>query len=83
MEGFRWLPVLPLLSITRIESVLGAPVSPPGTQPSFPEPLEKYHDEQTPRLVAKLIQRVQIEPINLVGTLLKTPAVISLRLKFG
>jgi hypothetical protein len=37
---------------------------------NFPKPLEDYHDDQTPGLVQKLVNRVLVEPFNLVGTLI-------------
>jgi hypothetical protein len=62
--------VLLLLSVGQIESVLAAPASPSGAKPRFPKPVEEYHDEQIPGITAKLVQRIQAEPFNLVGTLI-------------
>jgi hypothetical protein len=69
MKGFYWLLILLLLSVGQIESVQAAPASPNGAEPRFPKPVEEYHDEQIPGITAKLVQRIQAEPFNLVGTL--------------
>ena len=45
-------------------------------RPHFPKPVEEYHDEQTPGIMAKLLQRIQAEPFNLVGTLIFLGAII-------
>ena len=70
MKGFYWLLILLLLSVGQIESVQAAPASPSGAEPPFPKPMEEYHDEQIPGITAKLVQRIQAEPFNLVGTLI-------------
>jgi hypothetical protein len=43
---------------------------------SFSETVEEYHDEQIPGVIAKLVQRIQAEPFNLVGTLIFLGAII-------
>jgi Putative Na+/H+ antiporter len=45
-------------------------------QTHFPKPLEDYHDDQTPGLVQKLVNRVLVEPFNLVGTLIFLCAIV-------
>ena len=42
----------------------------PHAQTNFPKSLEDYHDDQIPGLVQKLVNRVLVEPFNLVGTLI-------------
>ena len=76
MKNLYWLLIILLLSVGQIESVQAAPVSPSGAKPSFPKPVEEYHDEQIPGITAKLIQRIQAEPFNLVGTLIFLGAII-------
>src|SRR6516225_11080757 len=76
MKNFLWLLIVLLLSIVQIESLQAAPVSPSGAKPSFPKPVEEYHDEQTYGITAKLIQRIQAEPFNLVGTLIFLGAIL-------
>src|SRR5208282_411936 len=70
MKGFYWLLILLLLSVGQIESVQAAPASPSGAEPRFPKPTEVHSDEQIPGITAKLVQRIQAEPFNLVGTLI-------------
>ena len=70
MKGFYWILILLMLSVGKIESVQAAPASPSGAAPLFPKPVEDYHDEQIPGIRAKLVQRIQAEPFNLVGTLI-------------
>jgi Na+/H+ antiporter NhaD/arsenite permease-like protein len=43
---------------------------------NFPKPLEEYHDDQTPGLFKKLIDRVKVEPFNLVGTIIFICAIV-------
>src|ERR1700722_17610098 len=43
---------------------------------NFPKPLEEYHDDQTPGLFKKLIDRVKVEPFNLVGTIIFIFAIV-------
>jgi hypothetical protein len=76
MKDFYWLLILLVLSIGQIESVRAAPASPTGAEPSFPKPLEEYHDEQVSGITAKLVQRIQAEPFNLVATLIFLAAII-------
>ena len=76
MKGFYWILILLLLSVGQIESVQAAPASPSGAEPRFPKPVEEYHDEQFPGIAAKLVQRIQAEPFNLVGTLIFLGAII-------
>src|SRR5271165_4288369 len=76
MKGFHWLLILLLLSVGQIESIQAAPASPSGAEPRFPKPMEEYHDEQIPGITAKLVQRIQAEPFNLVGTLIFLGAII-------
>ena len=76
MKGFYWILILLLLSVGQIESVQAAPASPSGAAPVFPKPVEDYHDEQIPGIMAKLVQRIQAEPFNLVGTLIFLGAII-------
>jgi hypothetical protein len=45
-------------------------------QVSFPKPLEDYHDDQVPRLLQKLINRVRVDPFNLIGTLIFCCAIL-------
>jgi hypothetical protein len=42
----------------------------------FPKPVEEYHDEHIRGITAKLVQRIQAEPFNLVGTLVFLGAII-------
>jgi hypothetical protein len=72
MKDFYWLLILLLLVVGQVESVQAAPASPSGAEPRFPKPVEEYHDEQVPGIRAKLVQRIQAEPFNLVGTLRET-----------
>src|SRR6516162_2214974 len=76
MKDFAWLLIVLLLSLVQIESVQAAPISPTGTGPRFPKPVEEYHDEQIPSITGKLIQRIQAEPFNVVGTLIFLGAII-------
>jgi Putative Na+/H+ antiporter len=76
MKSFYWLLILLLLLIGPIESVQAAPASPSGAEPPFPKPVEEYHDEQIPGIIAKLAYRIQAEPFNLVGTLIFLGAII-------
>ena len=46
------------------------------TKQPTPKPVEDYHDEQIPGIMAKLVQRIQAEPFNLVGTLIFLGAII-------
>ena len=70
------LLVLLLLSLGQIEAGLAAPPEASGANPEFPKPLEEYHDEQTTDVPAKLAHRIQVEPFNLVGTLIFLAAII-------
>jgi hypothetical protein len=76
MKGLYWILIFLLLSVGQIESVQAAPASPSGAAPLFPKPVEEYHDEQIPAITAKLVQRIQAEPFNLVGTLIFLGAII-------
>jgi hypothetical protein len=76
MKGIYWILILLLLSVGQIESIQAAPASTSGAAPAFPMPVEDYHDEQTPGITAKLVQRIQAEPFNLVGTLIFIGAII-------
>jgi hypothetical protein len=76
VKSFYWLLILLLVSVGHIESVEAAPASPNGAEPHFPKPVEEYHDDQTPGITAKLLQRIQAEPFNLVGTLIFLGAII-------
>src|SRR5271163_1023288 len=76
MKGFYWILILLLLSVGQIESVQAAPASSSGAAPAFPMPVEDYHDEQITGITAKLVQRIQAEPFNLVGTLIFIGAII-------
>jgi hypothetical protein len=76
LKGFYWILILLLLSVGQIESIQAAPSSPSGAAPPFPKPVEEYHDQQVSGLVAKLVQRIQVEPFNLVGTLIFVGAII-------
>jgi len=76
MKDFAWLLIVLLLSVGQIESVLAAPALPSGAEPRFPKPVEEYHDEQIPGIAAKLVRRIQVEPFNLVGTLIFLGAII-------
>jgi hypothetical protein len=77
MKSFHWLLIVLLLSVGQIESAQTAPASRSGAESRFPKPVEEYHDEQTPGIItAKLVQRIQAEPFNLVGTLIFLGAII-------
>jgi hypothetical protein len=77
MKWFYWLLILLLLlSVGQIESIPAAPALPRGTKPDFAKPVEQYHDEQIPGITAKLVHRIQTEPINLVRTLIFLGAMI-------
>jgi hypothetical protein len=76
MKGFCRLLLLLLLLVGQIESVQAAPPSQGGAESRFPMPVEEYHDEQIPGIAAKLVHRIQAEPINLVGTLIFLGAII-------
>jgi hypothetical protein len=76
MKGFYSILILLLLSIGQIDSVQAAPPVPSGVGPLFPKPVEDYHDEQIAGIAAKLVQRIQAEPFNLVGTLILLGAII-------
>ena len=43
---------------------------------NFPKSLEEYHDDETPGLFQKLIGRVQVDPFNLVGTVIFLCAIL-------
>jgi putative Na+/H+ antiporter len=70
------LLVLLLLSLGQIEAGLAAPPEAGSANPEFPKPLEEYHDEQTTDVPEKLAHRIQVEPFNLVGTLIFLAAII-------
>ena len=70
------IELVTMLYQAAIESVQAAPASPSGAEPRFPKPMEEYHDEQIPGITAKLVQRIQAEPFNLVGTLIFLGAII-------
>src|SRR5260221_2217257 len=76
MKNFYWLLIVLLLSVGQIESAQAAAASPGGAGPRFPKPVEEYHDEKIPGIAAKLVQRIQAEPFNLVGTLIFLGAII-------
>jgi Putative Na+/H+ antiporter len=76
MKDFAWLLIVLLLSVGQIESVWAAAALPSGAEPRFPKPVEEYHDEQIPGIAAKLVKRIQVEPFNLVGTLIFLGAII-------
>jgi len=76
MKNFYWLLIVLLLSLGQIGSVQAAPAAPSGAEPRFPKPVEEYHDRQIPGITAKLVQRIQAEPFNLVGTLIFLGAII-------
>src|SRR5260370_2417352 len=38
--------------------------------PSFPTPLTKYHDTEIPNVIDRLIHRVEVDPFNLVATII-------------
>jgi hypothetical protein len=76
MKDFYRLVIVLLLSVGQIESVKAAPTSQSGAESRFPKPVEEYHDEQIPGITAKLVQRIQAEPFNLVGTLIFLGAII-------
>ena len=76
MKGFCRLLLLLLLLVGQIESVQAAPPSQGGAESRFPMPVEEYHDEEIPGIAAKLVHRIQAEPINLVGTLIFLGAII-------
>ena len=40
------------------------------TAPSFPTPLSQYHDGAIPNTIERLIHRVQVDPFNLVATII-------------
>src|SRR5246127_404084 len=40
------------------------------TDPSFPTPLSHYHDGAIPNTIDRLIHRVQVDPFNLVATII-------------
>jgi Putative Na+/H+ antiporter len=42
----------------------------------FPKPVAEYHDDHAPSLVAKLINRVRVEPFNLIASLIFICAII-------
>ena len=45
-------------------------------QSAFPLPLAEYHDEQMNNAISQLIHRVQLEPFNLIATLIFFCAII-------
>jgi hypothetical protein len=45
-------------------------------QSAFPLPLVEYHDEQMNNAISQLIHRVQLEPFNLIATLIFFCAII-------
>jgi Putative Na+/H+ antiporter len=42
----------------------------------FPLPVDSYHDQQIPSLFAKLTERIQQEPLNLVASIIFLAAII-------
>jgi hypothetical protein len=76
VKSFSWLLIFLLVSVGQIQSVEAAPASSNGAESHFPKPVEEYHDEQTPGITTKLLQRIQAEPFNLVGTLIFLGAII-------
>ena len=40
------------------------------TAPSFPTPLSQYHDDAIPNTIERLVHRVQVDPFNLVATII-------------
>jgi Putative Na+/H+ antiporter len=74
MGSFRGLILAALFSLAFFQSACGAPAQ--GTAPSFPKPLEEYHDEQIPGVLAKLGHRIRSDRFNLVGTVLFLRAIV-------
>jgi hypothetical protein len=72
----RFAPGQLLLSVGQTESVRAAPPSSGGAEPRFPKPVEEYHDEQIPGIMAKLAYRIQAEPLNLVAALIFLGAIV-------
>jgi hypothetical protein len=50
--------------------------SPPEGARIFPLPIESYHDEGINSIVGKLVNRVRVEPLNLVASLVFLCAII-------
>ena len=71
MRTFAFLLIALILFGSHLEPALAAaaPDGPPA-KIDFPKPLEDYHDDQTPALFQKLVDRVRLEPFNLVGTII-------------
>jgi len=54
----------------------GAESSSATGQSGFPRPLSEYHDEEMNNAISQLIHRAQVEPFNLIATLIFSCAII-------
>ncbi len=69
--------LLVLASLLAFASPGKAAESSPATgQSGFPRPLSEYHDEEMSNAISQLIHRVQVEPFNLIATLIFSCAII-------
>jgi hypothetical protein len=70
MRTFAFLLIALILFGSNLEPARAA-AAPNGSpaQIDFPKPLEDYHDDQTSALFRKLVDRVRLEPFNLIGTI--------------
>jgi len=75
MKPSAW-PLLFLLWFGFVRSGAAAPAAADTGKPTFPKPLEEYHDEQIPGVFNKLAHRMQADPFNPVGSLIFLAAII-------
>ncbi|MBV9490236.1 MAG: hypothetical protein JO069_10995, partial [Verrucomicrobia bacterium] len=75
MKPFAWALIL-LLWFGFVRSGAAAPAAADSGKPTFPKPLEEYHDEQIPGVFSKLAHRVRADPFNLLGTMIFFAAII-------
>jgi Putative Na+/H+ antiporter len=54
----------------------GAELSPAPERLGFPKPLSEYRDGENPDLIGKLVHRIEVEPFNLISTLIFCCAII-------
>ncbi|MDQ3625295.1 MAG: hypothetical protein M3463_22915, partial [Verrucomicrobiota bacterium] len=78
MKALRlWLLMLALFPA----GSLGAPITPaqdpePPITPVFPLAIDRYEDDATPGIAAKLIHRAKMEPFNVLATLIFFCAIV-------
>jgi hypothetical protein len=77
MRPFSLLFIIVCILCVRIHSAFAAaPSDASHPQIEFPKALEEYHDDEARDLLQKLAGRVQVEPFNLVGTMIFLCAIL-------